>query len=94
MSDENKIPLEPVDAKEIGKHFGLSERSIDVLLKTYGFQTEVHIDGASKECYVPTKGRGSAHCDSLKIMGYTEDDEPYYRPLWRDTIYNALRAYI
>lgn len=94
MSDDKGIPLEPVDAKQIGKHFGLSERSIDILLTSYGFQKEVHIHGAIKECYAPTKVRGAAHCDSLKIIGYSEDDEPYYRPLWRDSIYNALRAYL
>lgn len=94
MSEEKGFLLEPVDAKQIGKHFGLSERSIDILLKSYGFQAEVHLEGVSDDCYVPTKGKGSAHCDCLKIMGYTEDSEPYYRPLWRESIYNALRTYI
>lgn len=94
MNEEKKLPLEPVDAKQVGKHFGLSEESIDILLESYGFQAQVYLEGVPRKCYVPTKGKGSAHCDSLKIMGYTENDEPYYRPLWRESIYNALRAYI
>ena len=94
-SENQNKSAELLDSEAIGKFFSLSERSVDVLLESYGFQSEVRVPGLyGGYCYAPTKSKGSQHCDTLKIDKFTDESQLVYRPLWRQTILETLKAYL
>lgn len=94
-ASENQAKLpELLDSEAIGKQFNLSEHTIDVLLETYGFQQQVKVPGHYGYCYAPTQSKGASHCDTLKVLGYSGDLQPFYRPLWRQTIIESFRGYL
>ena len=94
-----------LDSADIAKCFNCSDVEIDHVLEEYRYQEDIGgywgTDGTNSRYfpgYVPTKHRGSQHCASLKITGYSpnpnEQNKVSYTPLWYDTILEVLKAYI